>query len=108
VHPGAVPAVPRGFEGHCLLTRRDRTRRLGREDSNLRIRNRARSGPTAIVRRKEWQQIARRLAASGEASGTQIPYAEVRILPPQAGSPVSIGRFATRIGRPLGHQQNVD
>jgi hypothetical protein len=52
-----------------LLTRRDRTRWLGRQDLNPRIRNRARLGPTAIVRRKEWQQIVRRLAASSEASG---------------------------------------
>jgi hypothetical protein len=54
---------------------------------------------TAIVRRKEWQQIVRpdtqqaraRSALSArhdtsEASGTQIPDAEVRILPPQPGS----------------------
>jgi hypothetical protein len=57
---------------------------------------------TAIVRRKEWQQIVRpdsqqaraRSALSArhdasEASGTQIPDAAVRILPPQPASLVS-------------------
>jgi hypothetical protein len=74
-------------------------------------------GPTAIVRREEWQQIVRRTLASActtalfarhdssEASGIQIPDAEVRILPPQPASPVSTvicrpaSEFVTLLGQ---------
>ena len=63
------------------MTRWRRTGWLGRQDSNFRIKEACPIGPSAIVRRKEWQQMVcqspsrwgARSASSTEASGTQIP-----------------------------------
>jgi hypothetical protein len=69
------------FERPSYVTRWRRTGWLGRQDSNFRIKEACPIGPSAIVRRKEWQQMVcqspsrwgARSASSTEASGTQIP-----------------------------------
>ena len=92
----------------------DRTGWLGREDSNLRVRKLCADWAYPVVQRESGNRSCAGLPASActicplrEASETQISDAEVRILPPQPASPVSIGCFAIRIGRPLGHLENV-
>ena len=52
-----VTSAPRRLSDVCPRWLVETGLPLGRQDSNLRIRNRAQLGSTAIVRRKEWQQI---------------------------------------------------
>ena len=54
-----------------------RTGRLGRQDSNLRIRNRP-IGPTAIVRHEEWQQIVRQTPSRRVHASLRYSHVETR------------------------------